>query len=243
MSCERHTSAIVDHACGAEIAADAAAHLEACDACGRMFDEQLRLLQDLDHQLEEALAIQPSARFVPDVLARVERPAFGWRKMLWWSPAAATAAAVLMLVTFGSLRSGEQRSADRPNPAASSRVSSAPVAGHTPSEAVPPTRPEAMSRPTVQRRRAALARGVVERPSGVEPHVLVPAAQSLAIARYLALVRRGELDTSALARSNETDIVVPTDLVIPPLSVEDLAGADVDNGIGPDVDRRGPESR
>jgi hypothetical protein len=206
-----------------------------------MFDEQLRLLQELDQQLEEALVIQPSARFVPDVLARVERPELRWRKMLWWSPAAA--AAVLMIVTFGSLRSGEYRTADRQNPAASSSVSSAPVAGHARSEAVPPTRPEAMPGPTVQRRRATLARGVVERPSGVEPDVVVPAVQSHAIARYLALVRRGELDTSAFARSNETDIVVPTDLVIAPLSVEDLAVTDVDNGIGPDVDRRGPGSR
>lgn len=241
MSCERHAREIVDHACGAEIAADAAAHLEACEACRRMFDEQCRLLQDLDHQLEEALAIQPSARFVPDVLARVERLEIRWRRMLWLSPAAA--AAVLMLVTLGSLRSGEQRTADRQNPAASSNVSSAPVADHTSSEAVPPTRPEAMSRPTVQSRRVAPARGVAERPSGVGPHVVVPAAQSQAIARYLALVRRGVLDASALARSNEADIVVPTDLVIAPLSVEDLAVADVDNGTGPDVDRRGPGSR
>lgn len=241
MSCERHASEIVDHACGAEIAADAAAHLEDCDACRRMFDGQLRLLQELDQQLEEALAIQPSAGFVPDVLARIERPELRWRRMLWWSPAAA--AAVLIIVTFGSLRSGEPRTADRQNPAPSSSVSSAPVAGHTPSEAVPPARPEAMAQPTVQRRRVALARGVVERPSGVEPDVVVPAAQSQAIARYLALVRRGELDTSALARSNETDIVVPTDLVIAPLSVEDLAVTGVDNGIGPAFDRRGPGSR
>jgi hypothetical protein len=243
MSCERHTSETVDHACGAEIAADAAAHLADCEACRRMFDEQLRLLQDLDRQLEEALAIQPSSRFVPDVLARVERPELRWRKMLWWSPAAAAAAAVLMLVTLGSLRSGEQRTADRRNPAASSNVSPARVADRTPSEAVPPTRPEPVSRANSSRRRVAPARGVVERPSGVEPEVVVPAVQSQAIARYLALVRRGVLDASALARSNEADIVVPTDLVIAPLSVEDLAVTDVDNGTGPDVDRRGPGSR
>ena len=106
MSCERHTDAIVDHACGAEIAADAAAHLDSCAACRRIFDEQLRLLQDLDERLELALSIEPSPRFVPADLARVERSAFGFRNAMWWSGAAA-AAAVLMIVTFGSLRSGE----------------------------------------------------------------------------------------------------------------------------------------
>ena len=64
MSCDRHTDAIVDHACGAEIAAEAAAHLDGCAACRRMFDEQLRLVRDLDGQVALALQIEPSPRFV-----------------------------------------------------------------------------------------------------------------------------------------------------------------------------------
>ena len=71
MSCDRHTIAIVDHACGAEIAAEAAAHLETCAACRRLFDEQQRRLQDLDQELEVMLTIDPSERFVPGVMARV----------------------------------------------------------------------------------------------------------------------------------------------------------------------------
>ena len=43
MSCDRHTSAIVDHACGADITAEAAAHLDGCAACRGVFDEQRRL--------------------------------------------------------------------------------------------------------------------------------------------------------------------------------------------------------
>jgi hypothetical protein len=237
MSCERYTSAIVDHACGAEIAADAAAHLRVCAACRRMFDEQVRLLQDLDQQLELALKIEPSARFVPEVLARVERSAFPWRKAIWWSGAAA-AAAVLMLVTFGSLRSG-----DRHDPAILSSAPSAPVADHPPSQAAPSTRPGPKSRQTDSRRRVDRPQDVVERPRRIEVEVVVPVAQSRAIARYLALVRRGAIDTSALASPEGTGVVAPTDLVIAPLSVEALAETDVERGIGPDADRRGPGTR
>ena len=77
MSCDRHTDAIVDHACGAEIAAEAAAHLDGCAACRRMFDEQLRLVRDLDGQVALALPIEPSPRFVPEAMARVDRAAVG----------------------------------------------------------------------------------------------------------------------------------------------------------------------
>jgi hypothetical protein len=38
-----------------------------------MFDEQRHLLQDLDQELQRALAIEPSSRFVPDVMAGLMR--------------------------------------------------------------------------------------------------------------------------------------------------------------------------
>ena len=92
MSCDRHTGAIIDHACGADITTEAAAHLDGCAPCRRVFDEQRRLVQDLDAQLALALEVDPSPRFVPGVLARVERSAFGGRNAMWWSGAAAAAA-------------------------------------------------------------------------------------------------------------------------------------------------------
>ncbi len=143
MSCDRHTDAIVDHACGAEIAAEAAAHLDGCAACRRMFDEQLRLVRDLDGQVALALQIEPSPRFVPEARARVERAAFGRRTTMWWGGAAA-AAAVLMLVTFGSLRSGERRGEEQPAAAVASIVP-APVADPTPPPTMPSASPAAMS--------------------------------------------------------------------------------------------------
>ncbi len=98
MSCERHTGAIVDYACGAEIAAEAAAHLQTCASCQRMFAEQQRLVEGIDQELQLALEIEPSPGFVPDVLARVQRPAFPWRTVMWWGAPAAAAAALILVV-------------------------------------------------------------------------------------------------------------------------------------------------
>src|SRR5262245_12097250 len=103
MSCERYASAIVDHACGAEIAADAAAHLDACAECRRIVDQQRQVLQDLDHELKQLLAIEPSSRFEADVMARVQRPRLNWGSVMWWAVPAAAAALLLFLV-LGSPR-------------------------------------------------------------------------------------------------------------------------------------------
>ena len=42
----------------------------------------------------------------------------------------------------------------------------------------------------------------------------------------MTLVRRGALDTSALANSEKTDVTAPTDLVIAPLSVDVIVVAE-----------------
>ena len=235
MSCDRHTDAIVDHACGAEIAAEAAAHLDGCAACRRMFDEQLRLVRDLDEQTALALEIDPSPRFVPEALARVERAAFGRRTTMWWGGAAA-AAAVLMLVTFGSMRSGERRGEELPAAAVASIVP-APVGDPTAAPTTPSASPGARSRPIESRRRVDRPRGVVDRPSRIATDVVVPASESRALARYLALVRGGALDASALPSSDGTAAEAPTELVIVPLAVDTLAVTDVKAAIGP-VNRR-----
>ena len=165
MSCDRYTGAIVDHACGAEIAADAAAHLNVCAACRRMFDDQRRLLQDLDQELEVALAIEPSARFVADAMAGMQRSAQRRRAMIWWS-ASLAAAAVLVLVALGSLRFGEQRPADRHEPPAVQTASSAHVADQTPTVAAPSAPAQGAPRGAAPRRgggpkRSAASRNVV----------------------------------------------------------------------------------
>ena len=238
MSCDRYTSAIVDHACGAEIAADAAAHLKVCAACSSMFDEQRRLLQDLDQELQVALAIEPSARFVADVMTGVERSSQRRRALIWWS-APVAAAAVLVLLALGSLRFGERRPADRHEPAAVQTASSARAVDRTPSGAAPSAPAGAAPRVTAAPRRGGERVKVVREPNG-HPDVLVPAGQLRALERYMTLVRRGALDTSALANSEKTDVTAPTDLVIAPLSVDVIVVPNGEGGIGPGVDRSEP---
>jgi hypothetical protein len=237
MSCDRYTDAIVDHACGAEISDDGAAHLKVCAACTRLFDDQRRLLQDLDQELQVALAIEPSARFVADVMTDMERSANRWRRVMWWSVPLA-AAALLVLVALGSLRFGQQGPADRHEPAAVQTASSTHVADPTPTATAPSDPAGSAPRVVVAPRRGAERAKVVREPKG-HPDVLVPAGQLRAIERYMTLVRRGALDTSALANSEKTDVTAPTDLVIAPLSVEVLV-PNGESGTGPGVDRSEP---
>jgi hypothetical protein len=228
----------VDHACGAEIAAEAAAHLETCTACRRLFDEQQRRLQDLDQQLEGMLRIDPSERFVPGVMARVTRPAVSWRGAMWWS-VPALAAAVLLLATFGPLRSAAHRPAGQPATGAVLPAASTPAADRSIPQAPPKRAPGdptlvADSRPVERPRRTS------PRAAPVRTHVAIPTEQSQAIARYLTLVRSGALDTSAL-KPGGSDVSAPEDLTIVPLFVEALTVTAVERGAGPSIDR--PKSR
>jgi len=82
----------------------------------------------------------------------------------------------------------------------------------------------------------------VGRTGGSEADVVVPAEESRALARYLALVRGGALDASTLPSPDETKVPAPVELVIAPLAVDTLALTDVKAGIGP-VNRPEPGTR
>ena len=56
----------------------------------------------------------------------------------------------------------------------------------------------------------------------------------------MTLVRRGALDTSALANSEKTDVTAPTDLVIAPLSVDVIVVPNGESGTGSGADRSEP---
>ena len=56
----------------------------------------------------------------------------------------------------------------------------------------------------------------------------------------MTLVRRGALDTSALANSEKTDVTAPHDLVIAPLSVDVLVVPNGESGTGSGADRSEP---
>ena len=157
----------------------------------------------------------------------------------------AAAAAALILVTLGSLRFGRgtTRGVDtnprlfRPPRRRLSRTA----------RRQPLRRPQAREALPGWRLRGAAANArstsVLDHGSRIETDVVVPAGQSRAIERYLSLVRRGALDTSALVNSDRTGVATPADLIIAPLSVEAIDVTDGESEIGPSVDRRGPRSR
>ena len=246
MSCERYANAIADHACGAEISGDAAAHLEICGSCRQLLEAQRRSMADLDRELALALEIEPSAEFVPDVMARVRRRRTDWRAVAWWGVPIAAAAA-LALAVLASLQAGVRpivaptRSADA---SASAKPPSPPTIEARPgsTEAKPPssaTRPSAVDRVHVnQQRPVGNPAAVAAQAQHVEPEVLVPAESARAMARYLGLVRKGAIDTSTLAEPKTSGNTTPTDLVIQPLAVDAIAMTEVEDRIGPGAAER-----
>ena len=237
MSCDRYTDAIVDYACGAELADDAAAHLRGCPACRRTFEEQRQVLQGLDSELKEALAIEPSAWFEAQTLAGLERPPIRHRRAFWWM-ALAGAAAVIILGTLVAIRSGDHRPIDRQEAAGRPVAPPTTVVEHVPSSGTPAvvtTNSAPNSNKASRRReRATVAARQEDRLPGPGRAMVTPQAE--AIARYLSLVRKDAIDSSALADPGSIAVAAPENLVIAPISVEALPVRNVERGTGPGVD-------
>ena len=237
MSCDRYTDAIVDHACGADLADDAAAHLRGCAACRRIFEEQRQVLQGLDSDLQAALAIEPSAWFEAQTLAGLERSPIRRRRAFWWM-AVAAAAAVIILGTLVAIRSGDPQPVDRQEAAARPVAPPTTVVEHVPSSGAPAvattnSAPVSSGSPRRRERTTVAAR---QHREPTKPDAAIATTQAEAIARYLALVRKGAIDSSALADPNTIAIAAPDDLVIAPISVEALPVRNVERGTGPGVE-------
>lgn len=240
MSCDRYTDAIVDHACGAELADDAAAHVRGCSACRRMLEEQRQVLQGLDSDLQEALAIEPSAWFEAHTLAGLERSPVRRPRAFWWI-AVAAAASVIILGALVAIRSGDERTNDRREAAGRPVAPPTTVVERVPSRGAPAVAAtnSAPASSGAPRRRERATVAVARQGGATKPDVAIGATQAQAIARYLALVRKGAIDSSALADPNTMAIAAPDDLVIAPISVEALPVTNVERGIGPGVDQHG----
>jgi hypothetical protein len=234
MSCERYAEAITDHACGADLPPEAAAHLRSCATCTAMLVERRTAIGALDGEIQNVLAIEPSPYFVERVQAHVRETS---PAAPWWRWALAAAAAIVILAIAGSfaLRSGPPPTVARaPQP---SVVTPAPA----PPVAVPPSQVEKREseRPpdeTLSRRhlpRQPATRGAAPRTAmaRAQPEVIVPAEQARAVARYLALVRSGQVDTSTLAAPEK----VAAELDVAPLAVDPLAVRPLEPGINDDA--------
>jgi hypothetical protein len=237
MSCERYADAIIDHACGAEIASDARRHLEACDACHGRFDEQRRMMSALDAELQTALAIEPSPYFDSKVRTRIAQTAPASARTFWW-PILTAAAVAMIALGVAAIRSMEDKSVAAPVDVARVTPSTQPTPTITRTPAPPPSPP----RDTVDKTPEQTANPPASRPrrrsgsSLPEVEVVVSAEQSKAIERYMTLLRRGTLDTSSLVKEIPIAGEMPA-LAVGPLTVEPLAVPDVESGSGPAVDR------
>jgi hypothetical protein len=237
MSCDEYADAIVDHACGAEIEPDAAAHLAGCRACRQLLDEQRRLVDGVDAELQAALAIEPSPRFAADVMARVERPLPGRRGWVWWTMPAA-AAAVLALVVLASMRAtgpALEGTSVAAEPAASAPQAAAPVPHPDPAPARADTSIADVRRPAADR----IGRVVSAERTAPAVETLVPTDRAVAVTRYLALVQRGALEAPNPAGSQRSENPEPVDLVVAPLSVDAVVLPEVERGRVVAAEQRG----
>ena len=235
MSCERFTTAITDHACGAPIDARAAAHLASCPACLQALVDQRTLLADAEADLRRALNLTASSDFRARVLARLqEKQPVAWYAR--WKVAAA--AVVILTVAAGTYVTwtSPQRQESLPALATAPSVS----AGNAVTPAVPaPSILTDGDAPRDRTRRRANARtrrataGATR--TNAELPVIVPDSQSRAIARLVELLRSGQLDATNLPPPRES-VSRPAQLTIPPLTVPDIVIPDVENVTGGLID-------
>jgi hypothetical protein len=210
---------------------------------GALTEDERRLMETIEADLDRLLAVEPSPEFAARVRARIGAAD---RDGGWSFPWALAAAAVLTIVTgilFATLR-------DAPGRMDSAAITS----GHdvalpaltVPSPVVAVGPPPGARSVRVRRSPAPLARAV-------EPEVLVPPEFRLAIGRVMDMVRAGTLDQRAFSPSNRASTertpaapaegatpiaeesaepvapMVVDDLQVPPI---DVAAGGIEKGFG-----------
>jgi len=229
MSCERFATAIADHACGADLAPDVAAHVASCVGCASQLARQRRTIQGLDAELQQMLAIEPSPFFAQRVQALVTTaPAKPSVRAWLWMAAAAAAAIVLAVLLLTTTR---------PRPAAT--AVDARTALPAPATVIERPAPVVVEESTPPVKRSTPTNTRAKQPAVIaaEPEVLVPRDQMRAVARYMALMRSGTLDAANLV-ANAAATQTPAEMVIGPLEVNPIAVSDVDSVTTPVVERR-----
>jgi hypothetical protein len=240
MSCDRYATAIADHACGADLAPDVAAHLTACPACAAGLVQQRRAIAGLDDELQQMLAIAPSPFFVQRVQAQVRETSSPRRvRGLWWGGVAAAAVIVLAVLFLTVER----------QPPAAIQVQAPPTAKTPPpTPAAPPidgpriadVKKVLPTKPLVTEKPRVVSEPLIAK--AVEPEVQVAPGQRQAVARYMALVRSGRLDTSSLEAKVDEDST-PKELVLGALEIAPITVTELDGTTSPAVDRRHQEEQ
>jgi hypothetical protein len=196
---------------------------------GALTEDERRLMETIEADLDRLLAVEPSPEFAARVRARIGAAD---RDGGWSFPWALAAAAVLTIVTgilFATLR-------DAPGPIDSAAITTGhdvalPASvGPSPAVAVDPP-------PGARSVRARATPAPVAR--DVEPEVLVPDDFRLAIGRVMEMVRAGTLnervfptERAAATVEESTEPMAPIvveELLVPPIN---LAGGGVEKGFG-----------
>ncbi len=239
MSCERYAPAIDDHACGADLAPDVAAHVASCVGCAGRLAQQRRAIEGLDAELQQMLAVEPSPFFVQRVQAHVKTsPAVrGW-SAFWWSAIAAAAAVVIVAtsLTMREPRDGRSSQARPETPSQTQTTAANPPASSPTARDSSATGPNQSPIAPRRRTRPPTVTATSVR-AHVEPDVLVPAGQMQAVARYMTLLRSGRLDTSSLEAKAEEDST-PEELVLGALEIRPMTVTELDGTTSSAVDRR-----
>jgi hypothetical protein len=176
------------------------------------FDEAL--VQELERELRDALAIEPSPDFAQKVRARIaarQSPAVWWKFAL---PVAAACALVVGLGVWGHWRPGESAGAIVQR--AGSDVGLRPEVRSKPDAKVSANRPKLAAVRTK-------VRTIPE--STAEPEVIVPPDRAVALARFLELARRGAVNEETLkpvASAAPPPVLEIAPIVVTPLSVPEL---------------------
>jgi hypothetical protein len=193
MSCERHATALSDHAIGAPLDRAAQAHLDDCAACRARLDRDRQAMAMLDDDLAGALAVEPSADFRAQVRTRIASepvPARFWPRALILAAATSLVIVVGLLALQSTRRaSGPEGTPPHPDIALHSEAPQAPVAIVTRKAPMP----ELVHEPARGRRRQVDVQRVATRHSA-EPAVIVPPDRAAAIRRYVMAVAEGRVE-------------------------------------------------
>ncbi len=202
-------------------------------------DEERRLMETIEADLDREMAVEPS----PDFAARVRERISAADRDSWWGVPWAFAAAAVVTIATGILLAGL-----RGQPAEAPTI----VAGHDVALPAPrlPGPVEAASLPAVtsshvpssQASNASAASRIDRRIArAAEPEVLVPDDIRAAIGRVMTMVRAGRLNQAAVRPERATAAVEEPAEPVAPMVVEELqvppinlAGGGVDKGFGLD---------
>jgi hypothetical protein len=185
------------------------------------------LVEELERELRQALAVEPSPDFASKVRAKIDQRPCGADRYDWrW--AAVAAACILAAALAWGLAGGPRDVTQAPHPNAQARADVRLDAERTP---LPPRARASVPVRTDDAGRSTTAGNQV-RPQrrGAEPEVFVPSDNARALTKLLALVRSGRVDEESLTPAAAPD--APTTLEIAPIVVPTIPLPSLDIELG-----------